>query len=297
MPGARLFHQPEAPSRLPLREDRTADPTGSAARANQKNPLMQSTTASSPPRLISCISSCLGSLVAMRDLERNSPRNVCRPAAPGRLRHPCREKVGRHLHAKPYAAVVLSGGYMETGDTGRHMVVPGDVLIHGRFESHSHDIGANGAEVLVIELSAPLASARGKIEDPDEIVRLCERDPDRAATSLLTRISPSETIPLDWPDMLARDLVSDPTLNLSRWAEIHGLHPSSISRAFRKTYSVTPANYRLVQRMHRALKLISETSDSLAGIAGEAGFSDQSHMTRTLRRLTNKSALQLRSGC
>jgi hypothetical protein len=36
----------------------------------------------------------------------------------------------RHRHLQRYAAIVLSGGYVEAGDAGRMRVRAGDVLVH-----------------------------------------------------------------------------------------------------------------------------------------------------------------------
>jgi AraC-like DNA-binding protein len=202
--------------------------------------------------------------------------------------------MGRHHHERAFAAIVLSGGYVEAGDTGRHRVGPGSVLLHRRFEAHLHHIGTGGAEVLVLELSCDPAVARGRVDDPDTIARLGERDAGAASVELFAQIRPTEQPPLDWPDLLARDLARDPTLDLRRWADGHGLHPGSLSRGFRSIYDVSPAHYRLVQRTRRALTLFGNTRTSLAEVAALAGFSDQAHMSRAVRQMTGRTALQLK---
>lgn len=234
----------------------------------------------------------------MRGLEPISPcpRGTVRerPARPGRLRHQRDECVGRHLHERAFAAIVLSGDYVEAGDTGRHLVGPGAVLFHRRFEAHAHQIGSSGAEVLVLELPEDPSISRGHIEDADIIVRLGEQDPDAAAAALLAHTRPYEQTALDWTDLLACDLASDPALNLDRWAEVHGLHPGSISRGFRRIYALSPAHYRVVQRTRRAVSLLGEAGCSLAEVATMSGFSDQSHMSRAIRLTTGRTPLQLK---
>lgn len=230
----------------------------------------------------------------MVDLEPTSHRRPRRPASPGRLRHQAAERVGRHSHESAFAAVVLSGRYIEAGDTGRHLVEPGTVLFHRRFEAHHHYVGAAGAEVLVLELPHAASFVRGIVDDPDEIARLSERDSSAALYEMLAQTRPSEPPALDWPDLLARDLAEDPGLNLARWAGAHGLHPGSISRAFRSIYSVSPSYYRLVQRTRHALTLLSETQTALADIAALSGFADQAHMSRAVRHVTDCTPLQLR---
>jgi hypothetical protein len=45
--------------------------------------------------------------------------------------------IGRHVHKRAYAALVLSGCYEEAGDSGRHRVQVGNVVLHEAFESAS----------------------------------------------------------------------------------------------------------------------------------------------------------------
>jgi hypothetical protein len=44
--------------------------------------------------------------------------------------------IGRHVHTRAYAALVLSGCYEEAGDSGRHRVQAGNVVLHEAFEAH-----------------------------------------------------------------------------------------------------------------------------------------------------------------
>lgn len=230
----------------------------------------------------------------MVDLEPTSPQRPRRAASPGRLRHQGDERVGRHCHDHAFAAVVLSGRYTEAGDTGRHFVEPGTVLFHRCFEAHHHHVGAAGAEVLVFALSQEPHFARGVVEDPDEIAGLAERDAVAALDKLLLETRPCAPVALDWPDLLARDLSIDPALNLERWAGAQGLHPGSLSRAFRSIYSVSPSHYRLVQRTRHALTLLADTQFKLADVAANSGFSDQSHMSRAMSLMTGLTPLELR---
>ena len=110
-----------------------------------------------------------------------SPRFADAPL--GLLDHHPHELRARHCHDDAFVAVVLEGGYQEAGDEGRFDVRPGDALIHHPFESHLDRVEAKGARVLVLGLPAELAASahvRGRVGDPDALVRLAARDP-RAA--------------------------------------------------------------------------------------------------------------------
>jgi AraC-like DNA-binding protein len=98
----------------------------------------------------------------------------------------------------------------------------------------------------------------------------------------------------DWPDLLALDLLTEPDLPLSAWAARHGLHPGSLSRGFRQQFDISPAGFRTAVRARRAIEHIATTRASLSAIASEQGFSDQAHMTRSIRHMTSHSPHALR---
>ncbi len=73
-------------------------------------------------------------------------------------------------------------------------------------------------------------------------------------------------------------------LELQRFAEAAGVTRFQVIRDFRKIAGVTPASFIRDRRMRRADRLIREGS-SLADAAFEAGFADQSHLSRTFRAM------------
>ena len=211
------------------------------------------------------------------------------------MRHGPGEDLRRHLHEEAFAAVILAGGYVEAGDAGRHRVRPGDVLLHGAYESHLDRFDQNGAEVLVLPLVGwGRGPALGAVVDPDLLARLAERDVREASDALHDMLQPAAVAPMDWPDLLARALREDPGLRLSEWADAMGLHLGSLSRGFRQLYGLTPAAFRSVQRTRRASEEILTTDAPLSAIAHACGFADQAHMSRGVLRLTAHSPAALR---
>lgn len=230
----------------------------------------------------------------MARLERNSPGSdrPVRTAPAGRLNHHPGEVLKRHRHEHGFATVVLSGRYVEAGDTGRHSVEPGDVILHAPHESHVNRIGASGAQVLVVPLShARHGMVHGYCLEPDTIVRLAEQSIDLAAAEVHTSFRIKPRAEQDWPAMLAEAITETPDLSLREWAQAHGLHHGSLSRGFRQEFSVSPARFRLIARMHKAMRLLDEQV-GLAQAAHGAGFADQSHLTRTLRDELGQTPLQ-----
>ncbi|HEY3949772.1 helix-turn-helix domain-containing protein [Phenylobacterium sp.] len=211
------------------------------------------------------------------------------------MRHAPRETLARHLHDHAFAAVVLCGGYVEAGDTGRHWMEAGDVLLHQAWESHLDRFGRRGAEVLVLEIDDAAASRlSGRIADPDALVRLAERDRAEAARLMLAELGPKPSRPADWPDLLAQALNDDPALCLGAWADARGLRLGSVSRGFRQVFGMAPVGYRLVQRTRRAIAAVRATAEPLSFIAQDCGFADQAHMSRAIRRLARTTPAALR---
>lgn len=205
---------------------------------------------------------------------------------------PSSADIARHHHRAPYATIVLSGAYEESGDAGRLTAHAGHVLLHGPFSAHRDRISA--ARTAVIDLPLPFDGrewpVRAQIADPDRIVRLAERDPVEAVDEMIAGFSPARAAEEEeLPDRLAAALRKSATLRVGEWAAAHGRSREHLSRSFEKLFGVAPATYRADCQAKRAWRLIVASSDSLAGIAVEAGYADQAHMTRAVTRLTGIS--------
>lgn len=66
-------------------------------------------------------------------------------------------------------------------------------------------------------------------------------------------------------------------------AKVGGVSISSQERLFKKTFGLTPLMYLRKTRLNAACKLLRDTNMSLAKIAVECGFNDQTNMTRAFR--------------
>lgn len=207
---------------------------------------------------------------------------------PARQRLSRNTELPRHRHAEPYLAVVLSGGYEEAGDGGRRHVQAGEAVIHGAFEAHLDRLSARGAEVLNLPLPTGLSlPAFLRLDDVDSVARLAERDPCAASELAVLGLRPFIASAHDWPDALATALNRDPSLEITIWAERHGLAPETASRGFRRVFGVSPKRFRLEARARRAWRCLAGAS-SLAELAAETGFADQAHMTRAVTDLTGR---------
>ena len=86
----------------------------------------------------------------------------------------------------------------------------------------------------------------------------------------------------------ARDLMHERVPDHPSLAELAatvGRHPTHVARAFRREYGVTLAEYSRALRLDWARTQIALGETSLARVALDAGFADQSHFTRAFRCL------------
>ncbi|MGH7559328.1 MAG: helix-turn-helix transcriptional regulator, partial [Gemmatimonadota bacterium] len=90
-------------------------------------------------------------------------------------------------------------------------------------------------------------------------------------------------------DRRARELLSDrftEPLRIGDVAAEVGVHPSSLARAFQQHYHCTPGEFLRRLRVDLAGRRLAQPAASLASIARETGFSDQSHFSRTFKSVT-----------
>ena len=88
-------------------------------------------------------------------------------------------------------------------------------------------------------------------------------------------------------DMLRAGLVSG--VRLDEVARHCNLSLSQFGRTFKKTTGLTPHRWLVQRRLERAQDLLLWSTLSLAQIALDCGFSEQSHFTRTFTRLVGTS--------
>jgi AraC family transcriptional regulator len=75
-------------------------------------------------------------------------------------------------------------------------------------------------------------------------------------------------------------------VSLSQLAELTGLSESQFARSFKSSTGVPPYRFHLQKRIQRAQNLLLRRGATLASVAVESGFADQSHFTRTFRHFT-----------
>ncbi len=72
-------------------------------------------------------------------------------------------------------------------------------------------------------------------------------------------------------------------ISVAEIAGAAGISTSSQERLFKRTFGLTPLMYLRRTRLNAACRLLRESKISLAGIAAQCGFNDQTNMTRAFR--------------
>ena len=194
-----------------------------------------------------------------------------------------------HSHVSAYASVVLAGAYDEAGDHGRFRLSPGNVLFHGAFESHWNRFSKAGAVVLNLRLPCDTDHQFGHIDDLDLVMQTAEKSKTEAVQLLSVMFETEDSEFDDWPDKLARDLVTDPSLILTAWADQNRLSPTTVCRVFQQLFGISPSAFRARARGRRAWRDIRRSSSRLTDIAATHGFADQAHMTRIVKSITGRT--------
>jgi len=113
----------------------------------------------------------------------------------------------------------------------------------------------------------------------------------------ITRLDPSpEKTPPRWLQRVKDRLHAEfcGRLRMRDLAHEAGVHPVHLARAFRKFEKRTPGEYQQHLQIRAACELLGKPEWPLAEIAAECGFADQSHFTRTFRRMAATTPLRFR---
>lgn len=79
------------------------------------------------------------------------------------------------------------------------------------------------------------------------------------------------------------------SISLEYLAELVDAHPAYLAREFRRYYRSTIGEYVRRLRVEFACSKLAESDEPLANIASAAGFSDQSHFSRTIKMVIGMS--------
>jgi len=228
-----------------------------------------------------------------------------RPIGPfllSRSRYPSGARLQSHAHRHPFISFVIAGAYTETCERRENPCPPGTLGFHPAREEHSDHFGRQEAVVLGIEIGAAAPDDAAHLgsrflnEGPEvrlawriarEFQRRCPAS-DLVVECLVTELvggSGGRRNTRGTPRWLATavELAGDrfaDRLRLTEVAAEAGVHPVHLARQFRSRLGCTYGEYVRRIRLARALERLRRGSPSIAEVAAETGFADQSHLTR-----------------
>lgn len=238
--------------------------------------------------------------------------------------HPPGLQVPPHSHEKAHFCLLLQGRYEE--NCGKDIIVrgPSTLAFMPSGAIHSNRIHSTGIRFFSIEMTrcwlnranGHLAFIRGltqfdngplpwlamrlyrEFQSEDDVSPLAmEGLVLELVAGLARQNSHSEKQNAKWLKK-AKDFVHDrfqESISLTEIAEFAGVHPVSLARAFRRKYGCTVGEYVRQLRIEFACQKLTGSDASLVEIALSAGFPEQSHFSRTFKRLIGQTPSEYRS--
>jgi AraC family transcriptional regulator len=239
------------------------------------------------------------------------------------LRHADHRVVPCHSHEFPLYHLMLGGRYDESTQRGRICFAPFSSGFRHSDTRHDARTAAGGAHMFTLEITQPWLQEFSPIaREPETVqdsaggklsclgIRLYrEYREGHAATALTIDALVWELLacaanlemrfganpPAWWPRIIERlhcEFRRD--LRISELAREAGVHPVYLARVFRRFSGQTPGEWTQRLRVRFACEKLAHSDTGIAELAAEAGFADQSHLTRTLKRYTNQTPRQFR---
>lgn len=234
--------------------------------------------------------------------------------------------VPRHVHEQDgYFCLILQGGYSEYSRYQNREFGPATLLYHSPGETHSDKFRSEETRLFCLWMSQErLRGVRdhataGNNSDHfthgralhlafrmyQEFRSLDELSPlviEGLTLELLAetfRTNQREVKYFDQPWLKrAQDLIQarfNDTFVVSEIAGLVGVHPVHLTRVFRRSFGCTVGEYVRRLRVDFACRELSKSRKPLAEIATTAGFCDQAHFSRTLKRFTGMTPIEFRS--
>ena len=85
-------------------------------------------------------------------------------------------------------------------------------------------------------------------------------------------------------------------LSMQAIAHTVGVSPRQIERLFAEQFGCSPSHFYLELRLKHAQILLTQSTESILGIALRCGFSDASHLGKCYRKVLHETPAQVRRG-
>jgi AraC family transcriptional regulator len=239
------------------------------------------------------------------------------------LAHSCGRKLPCHTHESAYFGLLLAGSYSERCVHQAADYDPFTMGFHPPSLTHCDEIGSCGSRMFCVELrDSYLSRTRPFLTAPQFVPDLCASEVtwlglrlyrsfagetlgglelEELCADMLERVSGSRLLEEKsrpaWLnralELLHESFRDAPTLE--DIATQVGVHPIHLSRVFRKHYGCTMAEFMNRLRVQFVCRALAGGWPDLATIAGDAGFADQSHLSRIFKSCTGQTPGRFRS--
>lgn len=222
-------------------------------------------------------------------------------------------KTPEHTHENALFCLVLKGNYTETYGRKKRECLPSTALFHASDDPHAEHFREKGGHSFIVEIEQNwLEKIRGQINFPNITADFKNGNLPRLGIKLYREFQKFDTVSsliieglmLEITGETARQIYEKKNhaplwlkkvesylherltenFSLDEIANFAEIHPVHLAQTFRKFHQTTIGNYLRRLRLENASRQLKETSKSLAEIALDNGFSDQSHFTRHFKR-------------
>lgn len=97
-----------------------------------------------------------------------------------------------------------------------------------------------------------------------------------------------------WPAILYMDKHFRERVSIGKMAQLANMSSTLFNQRFQELLHMTPSDYLLTLRVQAARRLLTETDLSIATVASNTGFYDQSHFCKRFRESTGITPLKYR---
>lgn len=233
------------------------------------------------------------------------------------VEYPPQTDFDTHTHEEAYALLVVRGSYVEWRP-GKRTVHRGSDQLWCAGSRHAVRTGSEAVRILHVadptdacsraarplrtrilwQIAWSLGSEGEVVSDPDRRLHVesLVAELDAAEAPEAVPQSPHTRSREHWLDLVRKRLREGyrDQPSLGELASIVERHPTHLVRAFRDRWGLTPGEYVRRVRVAEAIRMLQKDDMPLSAVAFAAGFSDQSHMGRWIRRYTGMTPGRLR---
>ncbi|HEY6485803.1 MAG TPA: helix-turn-helix transcriptional regulator [Candidatus Cybelea sp.] len=215
--------------------------------------------------------------------------------------------MGAHAHEFAYASLVVEGHYAEHSACAPRHLRRGMLVFHPAGEIHAdcvldQSMATVNIEYLSGELPPEFICAHGAAVD-DLARRLLLALPaggralERSLEALREFLWSKASRTAGPQFAAAREALENAQSGTPVASLAHrlGMHRGRLHRGFKRAYGESPRDGLTKRRATNAVDLLVETSLSIAQVAAECGYYDQSHFCRQFKRLSGMSPSRFRA--